>query len=50
MSSSQKDEISTSLGALIVELLSLGDSHETFPSLINVRKTIVILNFFSVIL
>ncbi|CAF0851318.1 unnamed protein product [Rotaria sordida] len=35
---SQKDEISTSLGAFIIELLNLGDSHETFPSLINLLE------------
>jgi hypothetical protein len=39
LSTSQKDEISASLGGLNVELLSLGESHETFPSLVNVRKT-----------
>jgi len=42
LSTSQKDEISASLGGLIVELLSLGEAHETFPSLINVRTTTVI--------
>ncbi|CAF2850281.1 unnamed protein product [Rotaria sp. Silwood2] len=38
LSSSQKDEISTSLGALIIELLNLGDSPGTFPSLINLLE------------
>ncbi|CAF3370662.1 unnamed protein product [Rotaria sp. Silwood1] len=38
LSSSQKDEISASLGALIIELLNLGDSSETFPSLINLLE------------
>ncbi|CAF1509821.1 unnamed protein product [Rotaria magnacalcarata] len=36
--STQKEEISMSLGALMIELLSLGDSQETFPSLINLLE------------
>ncbi|CAF3625117.1 unnamed protein product [Adineta steineri] len=38
LSTTQKDEISTSLSALIIEILSLGDSHETFPSLVNLLE------------
>ncbi|CAF0757506.1 unnamed protein product [Adineta ricciae] len=34
----QKEEISASLGALIIEILSLGESRETFPSLINLLE------------
>ncbi|UJR27309.1 hypothetical protein I4U23_008603 [Adineta vaga] len=38
LTSTQKEEISLSLGALIIEILSIGNSHEVFPSLINLLE------------
>ena len=39
LTATQNDEISASLGALIIEVLSGGESQETFPSLVNVSTS-----------